>query len=236
VAKTPVYLLGPARFAPVAGAPVTEDTDVDDSSGTGRWLTYDELAALRGIKRIGAVRLVQRHKWRRQAGNDGLARVLVPPDALEPVRRTAAGTSAPANGASTNSDDSPHTIAGIDAPDIVVQLVAQLDQANQRADEANRRADVAVAVADRTLAQLAEAHTEAGKLRDRLDIAEHQATDAKRQAAQLRQAVQKADHDRTAAVAIADEAVRAAEELRQAEADRRGQGRWARLRAAWRRE
>ena len=40
-------------------------------------MTYDELAALRGIKRIGAVRLVQRYKWRRQAGNDGRARVLV---------------------------------------------------------------------------------------------------------------------------------------------------------------
>jgi hypothetical protein len=35
---------------------------VDDDAGTGRWMTYDELAAVRGIKRIGAVRLVQRHK------------------------------------------------------------------------------------------------------------------------------------------------------------------------------
>jgi hypothetical protein len=49
-----------------------------------------------------------------------------------------------------------------------------------------------------------------------------------------RNAVQKAEHDRIAAVAIADEAVRAAEKLRQADAARRGQGRWQRLRAAWR--
>jgi hypothetical protein len=51
---------------------------------------------------------------------------------------------------------------------------------------------------------------------------------------QAEAAVQKADHDRTTAVAIADEAVRAAEELRQAQASRAGQGRWQRLRAAWR--
>jgi hypothetical protein len=100
--------------------------------------------------------------------------------------------------------------------------------------EANRRADVAVALADRTLTQLAEAHTEVGRLRDRLETTERRATDAEQQAAQLRDAATRADHDRSAAVASADEAVRAAEELRQAEERRRGQGRWGRLRAAWR--
>jgi hypothetical protein len=44
------------------------------------------------------------------------------------------------------------------------------------------------------------------------------------------------EHDRTAAGAIADEAVRAAEAIRQADDRRRARGRWARLRAAWRRE
>jgi hypothetical protein len=63
----------------------------DDAGTDGRWLTYDEIAKLRGIKRIGAVRLVQRYKWRRMEGNDGKARVLVPVTALEPVRRTDAG-------------------------------------------------------------------------------------------------------------------------------------------------
>ena len=50
--------------------------------GNGRWLTYGEIAASRGTSRIAAVRLTQRHKWRRQMGNDGLARVFVPPDML----------------------------------------------------------------------------------------------------------------------------------------------------------
>jgi len=52
----------------------------------GRWLTYDEIAAVRGTQRVGAIRWVQRHKWRRQPGNDGLVRVLVPPDALASTR------------------------------------------------------------------------------------------------------------------------------------------------------
>ena len=61
-------------------------------AGTGRWMTYDELAEVRGIRRIAAVRLVQRYKWRRQAGNDGRARVLVPYDAAQKVRGSDAGT------------------------------------------------------------------------------------------------------------------------------------------------
>jgi hypothetical protein len=184
---------------------------MDDNAGTERWLTYDELAALRGIKRIGAVRLVQRHKWRRQAGNDGLARVLVPPDALEPVRRTDAGTSAPANGALTSAGTTSPTNAGTSADDIGVQLaalMARADRAEERADEANKRADVAVALADRTLAQLAEASTEMEKLRDRLDAAEIRTREAE--------------------TAVA--------ELRQAEAELRARGVLARLRAAWRGE
>jgi len=93
-----------------------------------------------------------------------------------------------------------------------------------------------------------EAEADAAELRVRLDAAEASveraeqdlATERKRAetaAAELRQAeaaVQKAEQDRTAAVAMADEAVRAAEELRQADAKRAGEGRWKRLRAAWR--
>jgi hypothetical protein len=67
--------------------------------------------------------------------------------------------------------------------------------------EANARADAAIALADRTLTQLAEAHAENGKLRDRLE--------------QARQQV---------------------EMLWEADTTRRGQGRWARLRQAWRGE
>jgi chromosome segregation ATPase len=55
---------------------------MDSSDDNGRWLTYDEIAEARGTEKIGAIRWVQRHKWRRQPGNDGLVRVLVPEEAL----------------------------------------------------------------------------------------------------------------------------------------------------------
>ena len=62
------------------------DNPGDDTSD-GQWVTYGELAKARNIERRAAVRLAQRRRWRRQAGNDGLARVLVPPDWLKPVDR-----------------------------------------------------------------------------------------------------------------------------------------------------
>jgi hypothetical protein len=44
----------------------------------GRWLSYSELAEIRGIGRESAVKLVQRERWRRMPGNDRTVRVLVP--------------------------------------------------------------------------------------------------------------------------------------------------------------
>jgi hypothetical protein len=144
--------------------------------------------------------------------------------------------------------------------------MSQLAEANARADEANRRADAALAVADRTLAQLSDAvaradraeaaaaserqraetfQTAMDELRARQTLMAE--THARDLAAAIRQAqgaaeeiihqrVERLEYDRATSVAIADEAVRAAEQLRQAEIDRKGRGRWARLRAAWRRE
>jgi hypothetical protein len=75
-------------------------------------------------------------------------------------------------------------------------------------------------------ALMAETHAE--------DLAEaiRQAQDAAEE--MIRRRVKRLEHDRATSVAIADEAVRAAEQLRQAEIDRKGRGRWARLRAALR--
>src|SRR4051812_12334033 len=41
-------------------------------------LTYAELAEARGISLASARRMVHRHKWLKQVGNDGLSRILVP--------------------------------------------------------------------------------------------------------------------------------------------------------------
>jgi hypothetical protein len=54
---------------------------VHDSPATaeaGRWMTHDELAAIRGIDRPSAVRLALRHGWRKQRDKNRVARVLVP--------------------------------------------------------------------------------------------------------------------------------------------------------------
>ena len=48
--------------------------------GDGQWMTYGQLAEARQIGRRAAVRLAQRHRLRRQPGNDGSVRVWVPAD------------------------------------------------------------------------------------------------------------------------------------------------------------
>ncbi len=61
-----------------------------DDTGNGRWLTYGELAAIRGINRASAVKLVQRERWPRSSGNDRsrVVRVLVPEDWLTLAKET----------------------------------------------------------------------------------------------------------------------------------------------------
>ena len=44
----------------------------------GRWMTYDELAASRGMDRLSAVKLALRHGWRKQRDKYRVARVCVP--------------------------------------------------------------------------------------------------------------------------------------------------------------
>src|SRR3954465_6687756 len=41
-------------------------------------LTYAELAEARGVSLGAAKRLVYRHRWQKQIGNDGLSHILVP--------------------------------------------------------------------------------------------------------------------------------------------------------------
>jgi hypothetical protein len=54
-------------------------SDITLAVGDGaRRMTYAELAAVRGISALSAERLVRRKHWPRQAGNDGIVRVLVP--------------------------------------------------------------------------------------------------------------------------------------------------------------
>jgi hypothetical protein len=61
--------------------------DSSDGAGDGAWLTYAEMANQCGISLRAAVRRTQRQRLRRQPGNDGKVRVLVPRDMLEPSQR-----------------------------------------------------------------------------------------------------------------------------------------------------
>lgn len=45
-------------------------------------LTYKELAARLGVKQESARKTVQRKRWQRVTGNDGIVRIIVPVDAL----------------------------------------------------------------------------------------------------------------------------------------------------------
>jgi hypothetical protein len=205
----------------------------DDAGTGGRCMTYDELAAMRGIKRIGAVRLVQRYKWRRQAGNDGRARVLVPHDALQPVRGTDDGASAPEPVAPTSAGSAAGNDAGTN-PTLMAGARATLETAvlslTERALAAERRADARAeraesAVASERAALTAE-RARADALRDRVDDL------------QAGQDLMMQIHERALAAARDQlERVReAAEGLRQTEQDRRARGLLARLRAAVRGE
>lgn len=55
----------------------------DDTNG--EWLTYADAAIRLGIKADSVRRRAAARKWKRQQGNDGLARVLIPLDAIPDV-------------------------------------------------------------------------------------------------------------------------------------------------------
>jgi hypothetical protein len=173
-----------------------------DNTQDGRWLTYAELATIRGINRASAVKLVQRERWRRSSGNDRsrTVRVLVPPDWLAPAKERP-----PASG---------------DVPAMFGEYPRLLAAAETRADEAHKRAEAALALAERTLTQLADANARTDRAED--------ATDA------LRRHVTAIQAELDAARAEAQEAAGAVATLRQVEVERKARGLLARLRAAWR--
>ena len=208
----------------------------DDAGTGGRWMTYDELAAMRGIKRIGAVRLVQRYKWRRQAGNDGRARVLVPHDALQPVRGTDAGTNAPIHVTPTSAGSAAGNDAGTmlegalaALEDAVAALREQLDVANARAERAESAITTERAKSDALRQQLVRADARSDELRT-----EAAALHERVEALQAGQDMMLDMHARALAEAQEQlERVReAAEGLREREQERRARGLLARLRAA----
>ena len=110
-----------------------------------RWLTYAELAAMRGISRTSAERLVLRRRWRKQKGNDGAVRVSVPATFL----------TSPDASPDTSPDLSPDLRARI--KDLEAELASIIEQLTARA--------LSEAVA---LAQIAEKEVLVAVLREQL--------------------------------------------------------------------
>ena len=139
----------------------------EDAGDEGRWVSYRELAAARGITLSSAIRLAMRRKWPRRPGNDNKARVAVPLAELTP----------------DHGDN--HSVAPPDdavTEDVAAQLLDRIEAIEARLHEALARqvaradqleADRAEAQAGREEARVraAAAEGEARALRDALDHA-----------------------------------------------------------------
>lgn len=119
------------------------DGDMDDARDGTRWMLYSELATARGISRASATRLAFRKHWPRRTGNDGQARVAVPPDGQVP-----------------SPDATPD--ATLDASRVAIpdnHGGAALARERERVDAAEARADRAESRADRAEVREAEFRT-----------------------------------------------------------------------------
>jgi hypothetical protein len=83
-------------------------SDISLAVGDGaRRMTYAELATVRGVSLASARRLVLRHRWPRQTGNDGVVRVTVPLTALRKNPETADFRDTTTPGSVTTTDPAP---------------------------------------------------------------------------------------------------------------------------------
>jgi hypothetical protein len=216
----------------------------EDAAG-GRWLSYAELAEIRGIGRESAVKLVQRERWRRMPSNDRTIRVLVPAEWLKPAAKgDRIGEADPAAFGEETTQDFGEAAAKfgelaslVNALQDAVSLVREREEAAEaRADQAEVGRRTAEARADAERARADQAETDRRTAEARADRA-GQALDCERATVNtLRDRLAAEEAARHQARAEAQAAQDALAALRQAEADRKARGLLARLRAAVRGE
>jgi hypothetical protein len=130
---------------------------VGSEDADGVWMTKAELAAARRISVASADRLARRMKWRKQPGNDGRARVLVPTDwaSVRSESESPAPTDKPKDSPAGNPTDIYSITRAFErALDVVrEQMEAERQRAN-RAEEAHDTALADLARAEERLRQL----------------------------------------------------------------------------------
>jgi hypothetical protein len=222
--------------------PLARPTERADARPIERpaWLTYAQAGERLGLSPEAVRHRARRSGWRTMPGNDGRTLVLVP-DGVEVVRTPVRTVEQTPDRTADRTPDHAEEIARAHAR--ADRAEADRRAAEQFANEANRRADAAIALADHTLGQLAEANT-------RADRAEHTIAGERARADAQRDRIEELNSkqaDSQAELAAAQDAAERAgiqaeaaqhgerEARRILEADRAG-GRWARLRRAWRGE
>jgi hypothetical protein len=123
-----------------------------DETGNGRWLTYSELAEIRGIGRESAVKLAHRERWRKLSRNDRdrTIRVFVPAEWLRQAREARPG------------EEASWINPGI-FQEALAALREQLGAAGHRADRAEQIADTERKRADRAETRADQAETRADR-------------------------------------------------------------------------
>ena len=99
---------------------------MSDKEG-GEWLTWDEAGEWLGIKPDSVRRRARARHWPRQQGNDGKARVKVPPEAIPDNRPAIIPDEPPA--------DTPETLARLAVAEALLEdALRQIDDVRQDRD------------------------------------------------------------------------------------------------------
>lgn len=128
------------------------DTRANGGGESASWLTYDQLAAIRGIDRFAAVRLALRQGWPKERDRSRTVHVQVPPEWLVRVPVQSAFEAAARTDQSATANHAEHT-----------RLVErsmwreQLSHERERADAAERESERLLAVIDNLEGRIADA-------------------------------------------------------------------------------
>jgi len=155
-----------------------------------RWVSYAELAELRGISKRSAARMAFRHGWARQKGNDGSARVAVPMADLEPK---AAATDGTMDGEASGTIDGAIPGAGNGISKAISVLEAAVTELRERAERDEAEIERERARADAAEAELRTAREKVAAADAKAETAESRVDDLAVQVGMLVEARARAD-------------------------------------------